>query len=108
MTSDLTNLQLTGFVLEDQTGLTLVEVCRACAVEPEMVIALVDEGLVAPSGAAPGEWRFTGVHMHRARVAVRLQRDLGVNTAGAALALQLLDELDSLRARLQVLEDNGS
>jgi len=68
------------------------------------VMALVEEGLVAPSGAAPAEWRFTGVHMHRARVAVRLQKDLGVNIAGAALALQLLEELDSLRARLHALE----
>lgn len=107
MTTDPTRMQLTGFVLEEQTGLTLVEVCRACAAEPEMVMALVEEGLVVPSGAAPGEWRFTGVHMHRARVAVRLQKDLGVNMAGAALALQLLEELDTLRARLQVLEGTG-
>lgn len=104
MTSDPTRMQLTGFVLEDQTGLTLVEVCRACAAEPEMVMALVEEGLVAPSGSAPGDWRFTGTHMHRARVAVRLQKDLGVNLAGAALALQLLEELDTLRARLQAVE----
>jgi chaperone modulatory protein CbpM len=104
MTPDPTRIRLTGFVLEEQTGLTLVEVCRACAAEPDMVMALVEEGLVAPSGAAPGEWRFTGVHMHRARVAVRLQKDLGVNIAGAALALQLLEELDSLRARLHALE----
>lgn len=90
MTPDTTRMQLTGFVLEDQTGLTLVE-----------------EGLVAPTGTEPAEWRFTGVHMHRARVAVRLQKDLGVNLAGAALALQLLEELDTLRARLQALEDNG-
>ncbi|WP_372827348.1 chaperone modulator CbpM [Polaromonas sp.] len=107
MTPDPTRIRLTGFVLEEQTGLTLVEVCRACAAEPDMVMALVEEGLVAPSGAAPAEWRFTGVHMHRARVAVRLQKDLGVNIAGAALALQLLEELDSLRARLQSLEDTG-
>jgi len=104
MTPDPTRIRLTGFVLEEQTGLTLVEVCRACAAEPDMVMALVEEGLVAPSGAAPAEWRFTGVHMHRARVAVRLQKDLGVNIAGAALALQLLEELDSLRARLHALE----
>jgi chaperone modulatory protein CbpM len=32
---------------------------------------------------------------------VRLQRDLGVNPAGAALALQLMDELEQLRAQLQ-------
>jgi chaperone modulatory protein CbpM len=31
---------------------------------------------------------------------VRLQRDLGVNLAGAALAIDLLDQLDELRRRL--------
>jgi len=33
-------------------------------------------------------------------VASRLQRDLGVNLAGAALALQLLDEIETLRAHI--------
>ena len=33
----------------------------------------------------------------------RLQRDLGVNLAGAALALELMDELDGLRAQLRLL-----
>jgi chaperone modulatory protein CbpM len=33
------------------------------------------------------------------RCALRLERDLGVNLAGAALALDLLDELNRLRAR---------
>ncbi|WP_293469970.1 chaperone modulator CbpM [Polaromonas sp.] len=42
--------------------------------------------------------------MQRARVALRLQTDLDVNLAGAALALELLDELDELRARVQRLE----
>jgi chaperone modulatory protein CbpM len=31
---------------------------------------------------------------------LRLERDLGVNRAGAALALDLLDQLAALRARL--------
>lgn len=43
--------------------------------------------------------------MQRALVALRLQEDLGVNLAGAALALQLLEELETLRSRLRVLEE---
>jgi chaperone modulatory protein CbpM len=42
--------------------------------------------------------------MHRATVSLRLQRDLGVNLAGVALALQLLDEVEALRARINALE----
>ena len=88
-------------VLEEQQDLSLDELCRACSTEIDELVALVDEGVIAPRGAEPAGWRFTGVQLRRARVAVRLQRDLGVNTAGAALALQLMDELDDLRARLR-------
>ncbi len=88
---------VSGFVLEDLTELTLVDLCRACAAEAALIIELVDEGVLLPAGAAPEYWRFTGLHLHRAKVAVRLQRDLGVNLAGAALALQLMDEMAVLR-----------
>lgn len=89
-------------ILEEQRDLTLDDLCRACSTQAEQLLALVDEDVITPSGA-PGTWRFTGVHLRRAQVAVRLQRDLGVNPAGAALALQLLDELDALRMRLRAL-----
>ncbi|WP_411879521.1 chaperone modulator CbpM [Polaromonas sp. YR568] len=95
---------LAGFILEDQEELTLDDLCRACAAQSELIVDLVHEGVLAPLGAAPEVWRFTGVHLHRATVAVRLQRDLGVNPAGAALALELMDELDSLRAQLNRLQ----
>jgi len=59
-----------------------------------------------PDGREPHRWRFTGTHLRRATVAIRLQRDLGVNLAGAALALQLLDELEVLQARLLAMSRN--
>jgi chaperone modulatory protein CbpM len=90
-------------ILEEQVDLTLDEVCRACSAGHAQLVALVDEGVIAPSGAEPAGWRFTGVHLRRARVAVRLERDLGVNPAGAALALELMDELDDLRVRLRAI-----
>lgn len=88
-------------ILEEQQDLTLDELCRACRIEVEQLVALVDEGVIAPRGAEPAGWRFTGVQLRHALVAARLQRDLGVNIAGAALALQLMDELDDLRAQLR-------
>lgn len=94
---------VSSFVLEDETGLTLADLCRACTTQGDVIMALVDEGVLTPVGQTPEYWRFTGVHMHRARVAVRLQRDLGINLAGAALALHLMDEMETLRAQLRRL-----
>jgi chaperone modulatory protein CbpM len=81
--------------------LTIDDLCRICAVHTEFVMALVQEGAITPSaGSAPQSWRFASLHVHHAQIASRLHRDLGVNPAGAALALQLLDELETLRAQL--------
>ena len=90
-------------ILEEQTDLTLADLCRACTTPGDVIMALVDEGVLTPMGQTPDDWRFTGLHVHRASVAVRLQRDLGINLAGAALALHLMDEMDTLRAQLRQL-----
>jgi chaperone modulatory protein CbpM len=95
-----------AIILEEQTDLTLSEVSQACAVRVETILELVDEGVLTPSGREPHRWRFTGTHLRRATVAIRLQRDLGVNLAGAALALELLDEVAALRARLRKMGIN--
>jgi chaperone modulatory protein CbpM len=92
--------ELIGVILEEQTQLTLAEISRGCAVHAECIIELVEEGVLAPTGHDPRGWRFTGVQLRRASVALRLQRDLGINLAGVALALDLLDELNAVRARL--------
>ena len=95
--------QVHAIILEEQSGLTLAEVCRACAVPADCIVELVAEGVLVPAGREPHRWRFSGSHLHRATVALRLQHDLGVNLAGAALALQLLEELETLKARLRVM-----
>ncbi len=82
-------------------GLTLDELCRVCAVQTGFVLALLDEGVIEPqAGQAPESWRFTETQVRHVTLAWRLQRDLGVNLAGAALAVQLLDEMQALRAQL--------
>lgn len=98
-----TTTLLTGAILEEESQLTLGELCVACSVHAERIIELVDEGVLEPSGREAGRWRFAGGSLHRARIACRLQRDLGVNTAGAALILDLMDELEELRMQLNRL-----
>jgi len=104
MTKDMLIL-LDGEVLEEDVELTLAELCRACQVPAEQVFELVEEGLVEPLGREPDRWRFHGVSLRRVHRALRLERDLGVNLAGAALAVELLDELEAMRERLKRLED---
>jgi chaperone modulatory protein CbpM len=55
-------------------------------------------------GHKPAAWRFHAVSLRRVRITRNLQQELGVNTPGAALALNLLEELEELRARLRRLE----
>lgn len=89
---------------EPHEWLTLEDLCRTCAVHDAFVMSLLEEGAIDPAeGHTPDTWRFTSVQVHHVSVAWRLQRDLGVNPAGAALALQLLDEVRSLRAQLATL-----
>jgi len=98
------NQILTGLVLDDECSLSLAELCRACAVQREWIVDLVEEGVIEPLAPAAGRrWRFSGVALNRARTAVRLQRDLGVNLAGAALALDLLEQVERMQERLRVL-----
>lgn len=88
---------LTGTVLDRRITLTLSELCHICSTSTELVIDMVDEGIVDPIGCDPEEWYFTGEAVQRVQIVRRLTKDLRVNLPGAALALELMGELDALR-----------
>ncbi len=90
-----------SIVVEEQFEFALADLCRACGTDREQVIALVREGVLEPAGRAPEEWRFSGPSLKRTRAALRLAQDLELSLAGAALVLDLLDELETLRSRLR-------
>ncbi len=92
---------LKGILIDEQVRISLGDICRACSRHAEWVIELVDEGVLEPAGPSPEQWHFSPTALQRALVAARLQRDLGINLAGVALALDLLDEINTLRARLR-------
>ena len=99
MTAAMTEMTtiLSGVLLDDQIVFNLRETCQICGTPAEAVIEMVDEGIVLPCGATPRDWRFSGTMIKRLQTALRLEHDLGVNLAGAALVLELLEELDELR-----------
>lgn len=83
---------------------TTDELCLACNVEAGWIGQLVAEGVIEPSGQNAAGWQFSTIAIIRISRAKRLSRDLGLDAPGIALALDLLDEIDRLRARLRDLE----
>lgn len=65
----------------------------------EQLTLWIAEGVIEPQGTTQREWRFSGAALRRVRTARRLAQDLEINAPGIALALDLLDEINALRAR---------
>jgi len=88
----------------DEALLSLDELCRAAAVEPEWVAQRVDEGLLPPpvaGGAVSAVWRFDAPALRRVRCMVRIERDFEAPAELAALVADLQDEIERLRLRLR-------
>lgn len=92
---------VTGVVLDESIDFSLSELCRSCGVDTQFIVEMIDEGLIEPRGMGPDNWRFRGPELQRVQTAARLTQDLRLNLAGAALALELMEELDALRRQLR-------
>ncbi|MBI2372764.1 MAG: MerR family transcriptional regulator [Deltaproteobacteria bacterium] len=85
---------------EFRSEYSIDELSAECGVHPEFISRLVSIGLLEPVGAD----RFDAEARVRLGRILRLRRDLGVNYAGAALILELLDRISALEARIHELE----
>lgn len=83
---------------------TLAELSHCCDVPAERILVLVAEGVLAPTGRDQKTWRFDADDLARAQRALRIQRDLGVNCSGAALAIELMEDMQRMRERIRALE----
>ena len=88
---------ISALLLDESVEFSLAELCSLCSVTEEVVVEIVAEGVVAPRGGERTQWRFSGVALVRVQRVIRLQQDFGVNLPGAALALDLLEEVERLR-----------
>ncbi len=88
-----------GVCVADDHALELEAFAAACGTETEFVRVLVDEGLLQPVAMQPA-WRFGGEELARVRRIRRLQRDFEANLQSVAVMLELMDEIEHLRAAL--------
>ncbi len=93
---------LSGVVMDETQAVSLAELCRCCSLPAEQVVSMIEHGIVEPieSRVTISRWQFSGESVLRIQTAIRLNRDLGVNLAGVALALELLDEVKTLRQQV--------
>ena len=85
--------------------LSLTELGHAAEVDHPFIILLVENHLLFPDGHSPENWRFDAISLKRARRAASFHRDLEVDFAGIALALDLMDRIDDLEMQLRFLEN---
>lgn len=87
-------------LVDTATLCTVDELCLACNVDANWIAELVEHGVIEPIGQVSAEWRFTSLTVVRIAKAKRLERDLNLNPPGLAVVLDLLDQIDDLRAQL--------
>ncbi len=93
----------TAEIVDEATQYGLKDICEVCGVHAERVVEMVEAGIIQARGDKPTSWRFSAVSVMRSRRALRLQRDLEINAPGLAVTLELLDEVESLRAQVHSL-----
>jgi chaperone modulatory protein CbpM len=94
----------TGSIVSDEEGLTLDQLRSTCGLSKQQIVSFIEEGIVSPEGSVTTGWQFsrtTVVTLHRAK---RLERDLRLNPPGIALALDLMQRIEHLEARLARLD----
>jgi chaperone modulatory protein CbpM len=90
-----------GQITDDEKELTILQLCHLSRLSPELIIEMVNEGILDPVGGSIKAWRFSFSSVENVCRVVRIQSDLEVNLAGAALALHLLERIEQLEVMLQ-------
>ena len=85
---------------EEWFSLSLYEVTCSIGVDEGVIIEIINEGIVSVQKDDHNNWQFDSLALKRIRTVLRLKHDLNVNLPGAGLALELLDEIDTLKKQL--------
>lgn len=84
--------------------LTLQEICDIADVPTEVLITIVEEGILEPKGVSPNEWCFDTYMLSIVKRASRLHRDLDIEWTSIPLYLDMIDELEKLRTENKTLK----
>lgn len=90
-------------VITESDWIGASETCQLCSLEFAALKELAELGLLTARESGAG-LQVPARALPRLRIAGALMRDLGLNTSGAALAVELLEAQRALERRIQELE----
>lgn len=85
--------------------ISLTELCEYTNMPVETIVEFVEYGILEPQGRSEETWVFSAETVQITHRAIRLHRDLGMNWAGVALALDLMSEREILRRENEALKN---
>lgn len=86
-------------ILDDAEQLTREELAQLCRVDVSWIDEMIAHGVIAP--VRQQTLHFSAVTITTIRKARRLEQDFALNMPGVALALDLLEEIERLRAEVK-------
>lgn len=98
------HIVISNVTIESNPELTLKELCSACDITPEFIYELLEYGILDCDNDSPETYRFRPEHLRRIRTIIHLRDDLEINIPGAALAIELMEEMDKMRIKIEMLE----
>ncbi|MFT5452566.1 MAG: chaperone modulatory protein CbpM [Enterobacterales bacterium] len=92
------SLLIQGDILDHNISIKSADFSRVCQVSETFLFELIEEGILEPEMNSE-ELYFSGLYISRVKKANRLSSDLGINIAGIALILDLLEKIEQLENR---------
>lgn len=84
--------------------LSLEELIELSECSTDFIEELIEFGILSSTSAPFTQREFNLDELKRIKTVQHLQRDLEINMAGAAMVLDLLDQLEAMQERIELLE----
>ena len=77
--------------------LNIYELCDSTQISYKLILKIVEYGIIEQTEIEPDSWKFDSDMIPTINKALRLRRDLNLNWSGVALAISLINEVETLR-----------
>ncbi|MCR9192413.1 MAG: chaperone modulator CbpM [Gammaproteobacteria bacterium] len=95
---------VTGILVEDGATVSFFDFCQQYDIPEDVVLDMLEHGLIEDITSPDKHLVFEHEQTQRILSACRLHADLGINSPGVILALELMDELEELRQHVEMLQ----